>query len=125
MSKVDHHPHNNNSPIEKVTIENFFDEVLQSKVTIVDFYAEWCEPCIKLMRILPNLAKTLKGVARLVKVDTEVEKELVDIYAVKKIPTFVFLVGGAEVQRIEGRMPTLKQLETIARELASNEGIIY
>ena len=115
----------NKKSIDTLTIDNFFDEVLEQKVTVVDFYAEWCEPCKKMLKILPNLAKKLSCNARIVKVNTDEQKELVDIYAIKKVPTFVFLVDGAEVRRIEGRAPRLKEIEDIINELLGDEGGVY
>ena len=58
----------------KFDTDNFSQDVIDKSFTIpvvVDFWAEWCNPCKVIGPILENLANQNKGIWELVKLDTE------------------------------------------------------
>ena len=62
--------------IPKVTSTNFDSEVLQSdKIVLVDFYADWCEPCKVFSPILEDVADDYDYV-KVVKVNVDEEESL-------------------------------------------------
>lgn len=92
--------------IEVKTAEEFKKEVLQAEVpVIVDFWASWCQPCKILGPIVEELAKDYDGRVKIVKVNVDEARELVQIHQVMSIPTVVFFKQGQARDRSIGVVP--------------------
>lgn len=63
-------------------------------VSVLDFWAPWCQPCMKLGPILSDLADELAGKVVFLKVNTDDEPELAEKYGVQSVPTLVRLELG-------------------------------
>ena len=88
---------------KNVTDENFETEVVKSaKPTLVDFWAEWCEPCKQMAPILEKVAREGYGEFGVVKIDIDENKYLSERYNIRSIPTLVLFVKGTEVARHTG-----------------------
>lgn len=59
------------------------------KPCIVDFYADWCQPCKIASPILEELAKEYEGQIYVYKINTEKERELASAFGIRSIPTFM------------------------------------
>ena len=86
----------------KVTLENFDEEVLQSEVpVIVDFYADWCGPCMMVSPVVDEIAKEnpqyLVG-----KINVDNEPELTMEFGVVSIPLLVVMKDGKIVNQAVG-----------------------
>jgi thioredoxin 1 len=89
-------------PIE-LNAENFKKEVLESdKLTIVDFWAEWCGPCKMLSPIIDELDKEYVGKVKICKVDTDANQELSAQFQIVSIPTVIFFKDGKQVGKFVG-----------------------
>lgn len=87
----------------KITTENFEKEVLNSEVPVlVDFFATWCGPCKMMSPIVEELAKEMKGKAKVYKVDTDEEQNLAIKYGIMSIPTFIVFRNGKPVGKAVG-----------------------
>ena len=83
--------------------DNFQNTVLQSKSPImVDFWAQWCGPCLAAAPILEELAKEYTGKIDFVKVDVDSNNTLAAKYGIASIPTMLVFKGGQPVQQIVG-----------------------
>lgn len=72
---------------------------------IIDFYADWCGPCKMVAPILEELSKEYAGKVIIYKVDTEAEAELSAVFAIRSIPTFLFIpVAGQPIMQ-PGALP--------------------
>lgn len=101
-----------NEPIH-VTDDAFEKAVLQSeKPVVVDFWAPWCGPCLRVAPILDQLAKDFAGQLIVAKVNTDENPKWAGQYGVQGIPTMIFVAGGKMVHRQVGALP-----EPILREL--------
>ena len=79
------------SPVFKLTKENFKKEVLESTdLWFVEFYAPWCGHCNKLAPEYEKAAKKLAGIVRVGAVDMTVEQAVGAPYDVKGFPTVKF-----------------------------------
>ncbi len=75
------------------------------KPCIIDFYADWCGPCKMVAPVLEELSKEYEGKVDIYKVDTEVERELSQIFGIKSIPSILFVPKDAQPQMAAGALP--------------------
>ena len=88
--------------ILKVNSENFEEEVLNSKNTVlVDFYADWCGPCKMLSPVIDQIAEENQDI-KVVKVNVDNAQDLAMKYQVMSIPTLVVIKEGKEINRSVG-----------------------
>lgn len=85
------------------TDANFDELVLNSdKVSLVDFWAEWCGPCRALTPFIEEMATEFEGRAIIGKVDVDSCPEITKRYKVRNIPTILFVKGGEVVDKQVG-----------------------
>ena len=82
------------------------DVINKSKETpvLVDFWAEWCEPCKQVGPILEKLAAEYNGGFVLAKVDVDKEQQLAGYFQIKSIPTLMLLKDGKIVDGFPGAL---------------------
>jgi len=88
---------------EMEVTEKEFKEIVGNghKLVVVDFYAEWCMPCLMLAPIIDDLADEIKEV-KFVKINIDENQELASKYSVSSIPCLVIFKDGEEVDRLVG-----------------------
>jgi thioredoxin 1 len=85
------------------TDDNFDAEVLKAKVPVlVDFWAEWCGPCLMLAPTIDELAGEYQGKIKVGKCDVDKAPNLATQYGVQNIPTVLIFNNGQPVHRIVG-----------------------
>ena len=87
--------------IETLNDSNF-DSETNSGVTLVDFYADWCGPCKRMLPIVNSVAQTLGDSVRVVKVNVDQSPLLSQRFGVKSIPTFALVKDGQVVSKLIG-----------------------
>lgn len=89
-----------------VTLDNFREEVLRSELPVlVDFWADWCAPCMMLAPIIEEISDELDGKVNVCKIDVDQAQDLAAAYGVISIPTLMIFSKGKEVERTAGYMP--------------------
>ncbi|MEM2121423.1 MAG: thioredoxin [Candidatus Woesearchaeota archaeon] len=89
-----------------IDYEVFKKEVLESKIpVVVDFWAEWCNPCKALSPVLEELSKEYDGILKFYKINTEENPELTQMYKIKGIPALLFFKDGNLVGNFVGFAP--------------------
>ena len=79
----------------KVKEEHFDQTVLESEVPVlVDFYADWCGPCVMMQPLLDKVATELAGKALVVKVNTDHSPKVSERYGIRGIPFFARFEHG-------------------------------
>ncbi len=94
--------------IYDVTVENFQQVVLQTSMNrpvLVDFWAEWCNPCKALMPILAKLADEYQGKFILAKVNTEEQQQLAAHFGIRSIPCVKLFIKGEMADEFMGALP--------------------
>lgn len=85
------------------TDSNFQNEVMTSdKLTVVDFWAEWCGPCRAISSVIDELSKEYDGKVNIGKVNVDNNPQLSMNYQVTSIPVIFFIKGGKVVDRVLG-----------------------
>ena len=82
--------------------DNNFDQATSSGVTLVDFYADWCAPCKRMMPRVLSVAETLKGKVTVAKVNVDESRKIAAKFGVRSIPTFVLIEDGKVVDLAAG-----------------------
>jgi thioredoxin 1 len=97
--------------------ENFQNVVLQSKSpVVVDFWAQWCAPCLAAAPVLEELEKEYSGKIDFAKVNVDENGPLAARYGIAAIPTMLIFNGGQPVQQILGYKPK-KELKKVLDEV--------
>ncbi len=87
------------------TTENFEQEVLQSELPVlVDFYADWCNPCKMMAPVVAALAGELEGRCEVGKCDVQANMAIAQKYHVASIPNFIVFKNGEPVANFLGMM---------------------
>ncbi|MCA9375631.1 MAG: thioredoxin [Candidatus Doudnabacteria bacterium] len=88
--------------IVDTTSANFEQDVLQSdKPVVVDFWAEWCQPCKMIAPVLEELAGENDSV-KIVKVNIEEHGDLAQQHGVMSIPTLMVFKNGEKTNQLVG-----------------------
>jgi len=99
--------------------ETTFDTEIKShpEVLMVDFWAEWCQPCRAIAPALEELAQESKGSVSLAKVNVDDNPQLAARYGVRSIPTILFMKDGKVMDQVIGAVPKSqmkKKLDALA-----------
>lgn len=104
--------------VQEINTELFDIEVLNSdKLTVVDFFANWCGPCRKLGPILEEVESELSAKVKFTKIDTDENLEAAKKYQVSGLPTLLVFKNGEVVERMVGLMPKSSIITNIEKHL--------
>lgn len=88
------------------TDANFETEVLKSdKLSVIDFWAEWCGPCRAIGPVIEELSKEYAGKVNIGKVNVDVNPALSINYGITSIPAILFVKNGQIVDKQIGAVP--------------------
>jgi len=89
--------------VTEINSSNFKTEVLESKIPVlVDFWAEWCGPCIDMAPKFESVSKKFQGKIKFAKLNVDQAGEISGEHGIRSIPCFVLFKDGKEVDRIIG-----------------------
>ena len=82
---------------------NFDEEVLRSSVPVlVDFSAEWCGPCKKMVPIMEEIAAEFEGKVKVGTVDVGLAQETALRFKILSVPTVIFFKNGKVQDQVVG-----------------------
>jgi thioredoxin 1 len=95
--------------VGKVSDATFESEVLKAtEPVVVDFWAEWCGPCRMIAPALEEIAGTLNGKVKIVKLNVDENPQTASKYGIQSIPTLMLFKNGQMASRQIGAAPKQK-----------------
>jgi thioredoxin 1 len=77
-------------------------EASHQQPMLVDFWADWCSPCLMLAPVLTKVIPEYEGRVLLAKIDADENMKLAGHYKLRGFPTIIMFVAGEEVARFGG-----------------------
>ncbi len=108
--------------IHNVGMNNFQQIVLDKSIekpVLVDFWADWCQPCQTIMPMLAKLAEEYGGKFELAKVNADQEQELAGHFGVRSLPTMKLFYQGQIVDEQVGAVPESQVRQMLDRHIVS------
>ena len=95
--------------VDKVSDATFETEVLKAaEPVVVDFWAEWCGPCKMIAPALEEIAGTLGGKVKILKLNVDESPKTAEKYGIMSIPTLMLFKNGELASRQVGAAPKQK-----------------
>jgi thioredoxin len=92
--------------VGKVSDATFEAEVLKAAETVVvDFWAEWCGPCRTIAPALEEIAGSMAGKVKIVKLNVDENPATTQRYGIMSIPTLMIFKNGELASRQTGAAP--------------------
>ncbi len=96
-----------------MSMQQYEDLTKGNKLVLVDFNAEWCAPCKKMLPMLEEISTTMQDKVKVEKIDVDVNSELATTLKVESIPMFILYKNGTEVWKHLGLIEKDKLIEAI------------
>ena len=110
--------------MKSITPDTMSAAINSQNVVMLDVYANWCQPCQRMMPLLEEISNEYSEEAGLVKMELDENKEfLQNTLNVQKVPTFIIYKNGLEQKRFEGitRMQVLRDtLDEVIHDTTNN-----
>jgi len=94
-----------NDKVPELTNKEFNDFVKEG-VVLIDFFAEWCMPCLMMAPVVEELSDKFKGKIKFGKINVDDNQALAQKFNIVSIPNFVLFKEGKPVEQFMGSMPT-------------------
>ncbi len=95
-----------------------FDEFIKKGLVLVDFYAEWCMPCLMMSPVIDEMSEKFKGKIKFGKVNVDDNQEIAKKFQVVSIPNMKLIRDGRIIDEFVGGMTAddfEKKLEKFVR----------
>ena len=118
--------------VEHLTLEKFKDQIFDYEnekewkykgevPAVIDFYADWCQPCKMIAPIMEKLQEKYDGKLKIWKLDTEDQRELAAMFGIRNIPSVLFIpMEGTPMMQV-GALPEHLYVEIIEKELLKED----
>ncbi len=104
--------------IKKLNTQEFETEVEQgSGLVLVDFWAPWCGPCLRIAPVLEELASEYQGRVKIMKVNVDENRPVAEKFQITGIPTMILFKDGQKVDQSVGASPKAQIKEFLASHL--------
>jgi thioredoxin 1 len=81
-----------------------FDDFIKEGTVLIDFFADWCMPCVMMGPIVDEMGEKFKGKIKVAKVNVDENHEIASKFQVMSIPTFILFKEGKKAQQFTGGM---------------------
>jgi len=94
---------NSDSKIIQLNDKNIDSVLKKEKLVLIDFWAEWCGPCMMMNSTIEKFADESKNI-QITKVNADINKKLINRFRIKGLPQFILMKNGEEIKRHAGAM---------------------
>ncbi len=91
----------NNDEVPELT-NGEFESFTKSGTVLVDFFAEWCMPCLMMAPIIEELSDKFAGRIKFGKVNIDENAKIAQKFHVTSVPTFILFKDGNVVKQFAG-----------------------
>ena len=103
---------------KEFTDANFQSDVLGSdKLTVVDFWAEWCGPCRAIGPVIEALSTEYEGKVNVGKLNVDNNSNVPSQYGITSIPAVLFFKNGQVVDKLVGAQPKANFVKKIEQHM--------
>jgi thioredoxin 1 len=106
----------NNDLVPELT-KSEFENFTKEGFVLLDFFADWCMPCLTMSPIVDELSEKFKGKIKFGKVNVEDNQEAAKKFDVVSIPNFVLLKDGKMIDQFIGSIPAIEFEEKLQKHL--------
>lgn len=89
---------------DKISAEQYDAITNSSNIVLIDFYAPWCGPCMKMAPLLDQLSKEYEGKAKIIRINIDENKTLTQQLQIDEIPFFKLYKEGKVAGNYVGQM---------------------
>ncbi len=114
---------NSNENIYDVSAKNFQEKVMQQSMkapVMIDFWADWCQPCKKLMPVLEQIVNSYKGKIKLAKINIDENKQMAEQMQIRSVPTVAIVYKGQPIDGFNGNIAK-SEIEEKIKKIVLNE----
>lgn len=91
-------------PVMALLDQDFESKVLKEKgFVLVDFWAEWCQPCLRMAPVLDEISQELKDQIKIFKINVDENQRVAMKYSVRSLPTFLLFKEGEMIRQTSGQ----------------------
>ncbi len=106
----------NNDLVPELT-KSEFEDFTKEGFVLIDFFAEWCMPCLTMSPIIDELSEKFKGKIKFGKVDVGENQDIAQKFDVVSIPNFVLLKDQKMIDQFVGAIPAIEFEEKLQKHL--------
>jgi thioredoxin 1 len=107
--------------IQAVSDASFEADVIEaSKIqpVMVDFWADWCRPCVMLTPTVEEIAREQAGKLKVVKLNVDENMNVPGKFSIRGIPTLLVFKGGQVAEQIVGAKPKAEIVKILEKHLS-------
>ncbi|MEF9951060.1 MAG: thioredoxin [Clostridium sp.] len=101
----------------KIVNSNEFRDLSKEGIVVVDFFANWCNPCKELGPVFDEISGEMEGKAQFVKIDVDQSGDIAGENKIMAIPTIIVLKDGEKVETMTGSLNKESIRSNIERHL--------
>lgn len=103
--------------IDQTNAAQLLIEESHKRPVVVDFWADWCEPCKVMMPLLEKIADEYQGAFLLAKVNADQEQAITQQFGVRSLPTVMVMQDGQPVDGFAGAQPETQVRQMLEKYL--------
>ncbi len=93
----------NNDRVPELT-NGEFENFIKEGLVLIDFFAEWCMPCVMMGPVVDELSEKFEGKIKIGKVNIEDNEVIAQKFGVRSIPNFILFKDGKQIENFIGAM---------------------
>lgn len=101
--------------MKEIANTKFNSLLKKEKFVLVDFFADWCEPCKMLNEILEEVKVLSDDKIFIEKINVDESKKLSESFQILSVPVLIFFKNGKQVWRLNGFLTASELVKTLEK----------